>query len=455
MNNTDNKLDELLRSRLEQFTPEPPPGVWEKVQAGLAASERKKRVIWLRWVAVAAVLLIALTTGILTLRENQVELPQVAVKPAEPLSKTPQEEHEIAKGHSPASVTLPTDVPGQATPSMIPASTESAGKSLPESLALIALPARESLPALQTITATIRNPFLETRLHPLNYPGMNGRESLDPVWVASAMDYPEPDRGQKNWKVGVQLSPYYSSYSADHSESYARNMTYSENRSQAELGAGISVQYKASDKWRIESGVYYSQTGDKSANSGNLFGANADFAPSTTTAGSYFNTAVKLSRGEMAMNSTAGVIQFSKPPSNSELITIPETLAGLSSVMLTPGEFYQVFDFMEIPLNVRYRLFDSSFTLELLSGVSTNILVGNNVYMGTGPSRENVGRTGNISQFCFAGVVGVGVNYPVGKNLSISLEPRASYYLNSINQSRDVDFRPWKVGIYTGLNYEF
>lgn len=458
MNMDDKILDELFRSRLEHFAPEPPPGLWDKVLAGLDTRERKERPIWYWWAAVAAVLLIALTTGILTLNRSPQELPQVAEKPAESPSTTIP------------SVAITPDIPSlnqtaanTATPlspadKIIPVSFQTAElteEAIPEVNTLLSASTRESLSALKMIEGIIRTTFSENRLHHVPLREMKFREADERILIASVAKYPETENEQKTWKVGVQISPYYSSYSADHSSSYARNMTYTGDHSQAELGAGVSVQYKTSEKWRIESGLYYSQTGDKSANSGNLFAAKGDFAADSETAGSYFNTRVNLSDGEMAMNSTAGVIRFSQKPTHAEMVTLPETYSSLNSVMLTPADFFQVFDFMEIPVNVRYRLVDSSFSLEMMGGISTNILVGNNVYMGTGPTRENVGTTGDISAVSFAGNMGLGFNFPLGKNLALSLEPRASYYLNSINKNNEVDFRPWKVGIYTGLNYEF
>jgi len=35
------------------------------------------------------------------------------------------------------------------------------------------------------------------------------------------------------------------------------------------------------------------------------------------------------------------------------------------------------------------------------------------------------------------------------------VEPRASYYLNSLSQRDDLVYRPWKVGLVTGLTYGF
>ena len=198
-----------------------------------------------------------------------------------------------------------------------------------------------------------------------------------------------------------------------------------------------------------------SKTGGSSGNSIQLNGIKDDYASLSSSAEKYFNTGVSLSRGQMAMNSTAGVIKFSRTPTNAELVSMPETAADRVTAMLTPGEFSQVFNYVEIPLFARYQLIDARLDVELMGGLSTNLIVGNNVFMESNSRRELVGSTQDINTVNFSGTAGVGLIYAVGRNLSMSVEPRLSYYLNSINHSGDVNFKPWRVGVFTGLSYEF
>jgi opacity protein-like surface antigen len=232
-------------------------------------------------------------------------------------------------------------------------------------------------------------------------------------------------------------------------------MTYAEDNMQASLGGGFSVQYKTTSRWRVETGMYYSKTGGSSGNSIQLNGIRADYSSASSSAEKYFNTGVSMDGGQMAMNSTAGVIKFSRTPANTELVSMPETSANLSTAMLTPGEFSQVFNFVEIPLFARYQLIDARLGVELMGGLSTNLMVGNNVFMESYSGRELVGNTEDINTVNFSGTTGVGLIYALGKNLSMSVEPRLSYYLNSINHSGEVNFKPWRVGVFTGLSYEF
>lgn len=159
--------------------------------------------------------------------------------------------------------------------------------------------------------------------------------------------------------------------------------------------------------------------------------------------------------GQMAMNSTAGVIEFSGTPRGTEVATGVEDLYGGSNTLLTNSEFSQVFDFIEIPLYVRYNILDAKIGVQIMGGLNAGIIAGNNVFMENRFGTQNVGKTQDISTLNISGTVGFGLNYDISRRISMAVEPRLNYYLNSINQNPDVMFRPYRIGVYTGLYYQF
>ena len=210
----------------------------------------------------------------------------------------------------------------------------------------------------------------------------------------------------------------------------------------------------------MESGLYYAQNGQKSENSLQLFsfGQSADFmynaAPESRK--SFSSNAVNVENGNLEMNSTAGVIAFDGTPKGAEVTADFESLsAGNTNALISNGEFSQVFQFVEIPLYFRYRLVDLKFGVDLLGGVNAGVVVGNNAYIDNEFGLQNIGETRDISTLNLSGTVGVGLNYALSKNLSLAVEPRLNYYLNSINKNPEVEYRPYRVGFYTGLYYEF
>lgn len=487
----DERFDGLFRGRLEHYTPEPPPGVWERVEATLSEKKKPAGLFPYRWAAAAAVLLIAMISGLLfndhfrdttrqTASETAVTAPLSGETPAVGPATTPAtgtsitDQQPLTAAASPASPVTETthtppplgasgddrpadrEIPGFLSGENTPSSpTETAAPAARFSLRELASLSGRVISSLYAGTPSLR--FREKHKTPALQP------AVSPEWIAMAgsgspgASRRDLGKGSGEWSVGMLLTPAYASYSADHTPEYARNMTSSASHAQATVGAGIAVSYKASPRWRVESGIYYSRSGDESENAGPLF-ASGDYYDNVNLSGDamkYFNTAVTLDNGQMAMNSTAGVIAFSKTPRNTEFIALPESFAGVTTSMLTPGKFYQVFDFMEIPLTARYRLIDAAIPVELIGGVSTNMVIGNNVFTEGGAGRENVGQTADISTVNLAGIMGVGIGIPLGKNLTLSLEPRASYFLQSMNHSGAVDFRPWKTALYTGLSWDF
>jgi hypothetical protein len=264
------------------------------------------------------------------------------------------------------------------------------------------------------------------------------------------------DKEQSGWKMGLNVSPGYSSYAAKHGETYASNMTSETGDGNTNLSGGISVQYKTGKKVRVESGIYYAQNGQKTGSSPMYSGLRSQADYVAAPAGNlYFNTPVSMENNQMAMNSTAGIIEFEGLPKGAEIAANLETYGLYSNSLMTRGELSQVFDFVEIPLYLRYLLLDSKMDVELVGGVNAGLVVGNNVYIDNEYGLQNIGKTRDISTVNISGTIGLGLNYALGRNLSLALEPRLNYYLNSLNRNPEVDFRPYRVGIYTGLYYEF
>ena len=90
-----------------------------------------------------------------------------------------------------------------------------------------------------------------------------------------------------------------------------------------------------------------------------------------------------------------------------------------------------------------------------MGGINAGLVVGNNAYIDNSYGLQNIGETEDISTLNLAGTIGVGLNYTLGKHISMAVEPRLNYYFNSINDNPEVVFIPYRIGVFTGLYYEF
>jgi len=263
------------------------------------------------------------------------------------------------------------------------------------------------------------------------------------------------EKKEMEWELGLRLTPAYASQSTGYSAAYASNLSNTASSGQTGVGGGISVGMKASKRWRVESGLYYSRSDVSQRRTSSFASSNADYFAMASADKNFYSNRITMENGMLALNTPAGKIHIDQVPQQSKLVSGAETAIGMNTILLTPDDFLQVFDFLELPLTARYQILDGKMVLELQSGLSANFVVGNQVFVGEGSDRQYLGRTSNIAPLGFSGMAGLGFSYPLSKKIAITLEPRASYWFSSMNNSGEVTFKPWKIGVVSGLTFGF
>ena len=115
----------------------------------------------------------------------------------------------------------------------------------------------------------------------------------------------------------------------------------------------------------------------------------------------------------------------------------------------------QNFNYLELPLIVKYKLIDKKVDVNVFSGLNANFLVGNSVYFEHQNERIDVGKTTETKKFNYSGIIGLGFEYEISSRIRLNLEPTLKYYLNSINISKPLDTHPYYFGFFTGISYLF
>jgi len=110
---------------------------------------------------------------------------------------------------------------------------------------------------------------------------------------------------------------------------------------------------------------------------------------------------------------------------------------------------------VEVPLYLRFLIVDSKIDVEMMGGLNAGLVVGNHVFIDNEFGTQDIGKTRDISNVNLSGTFGIGFTYALGRHFSLAVEPRMNYYMNSINRNPDVEFRPYRVGVYTGFYYAF
>ena len=461
--------DQIFRNKLENYSVDPPEHIWTGVQEQLLRNKKSRRIIYTRWISAAAAILLAFlggwyfnhnadTTQTITSEKSNIQPTEnnrnketePELKNVEPVKNKQEFIASAVKKEK-----TETDINKQTVASLKPEAkvnvTSSENRSR-ETLNFKELEGREP--------DFIFNEKRKIKL-PQNHQfstSMNDLTETDRVLIASnTADYKNLKNENKHWKLGMMVSPGYSSQVANHSDGYSTNMIYSTNSGSANVTGGISVQVKTSKRISVESGVYYDKNGQKEEQLFQFFGMAKQNEPIEMSPGDAAfsgNTAVKDSR--VALNSNAGVIALDNYAYGLEVSGNMESLVSeAANAYVTSGEVSQVFDFIQIPLYLRYKVVDSRFDVEMIGGFNAGMLVGNNAYINNDFGSQNIGKTKDISPFSVSGTLGVGLNYKLSNHFSIGAEPRFNYFLSSINKNPDVSYKPYRIGFYTGIYYEF
>ena len=250
--------------------------------------------------------------------------------------------------------------------------------------------------------------------------------------VAKTTNVPE-DR----WDVAPNFAPvYYNSLS----EGSSIDPSFADNNQSGDVNFsyGVQVSYNINDRLSVRSGVSnvdlsYSTTGLE------LGTAPVSAAlQSVNYGGDRQSVVTALDKGTLAAQASAG-----NPLDN---IT-PKSTQG-------EVELIQNINYYEVPLELKYALLNDKFGVNVIGGFSTLFLGNNEVSVQAGDFRDILGEANNLSSISFTTNVGLGFDYKISKKLKFNIEPMFKYQLNPYTDT-SVSFKPYYVGIYSGLSFKF
>ncbi|MEL6989030.1 MAG: hypothetical protein AAGK97_14555, partial [Bacteroidota bacterium] len=68
--------------------------------------------------------------------------------------------------------------------------------------------------------------------------------------------------------------------------------------------------------------------------------------------------------------------------------------------------------------------------------------------------QSNLGTANGLNNVSFTTNIGLGVNYKMTDKIKFNVEPSLKYQLNAFDESVG-DFKPYFIGLYTGVSYRF
>lgn len=458
MKNKVEKIDQYFKEHFEQFEQQPPETVWKTVASRLGHQRKKGMIVLIFRVAAGMALLLSLGIAyyFLNRSERPVHAPGLSEnKEAGAPNRTRGEQS------NPVEKQIETVLSATTTPFERPGPVG-------EVFYIKSAIERNDPEHLEPIG---------TDLLTNDVPGMPFRTvSLSPVIAREedlAMLLPETDSAappdalkQKHWSLGSEFAPLYSyrTLTSDFPEpDFVSNLNKSESGILA-YATGIRVAFSAGRRISVQSGMYYSRYGQQKSNIETFDYSNTEVTANETARATYL--AISNSTGIIYSNNpeNAGFYKTntyaagSKDPNTDQMSF--SGLNGFSTINPAPAEesditVEQLFDYLELPLTVKYKIIDRKFDFSLSGGFITNFLVGNTVKLEQNGETTRFGKTDEINQINYLGSVGLGFEYPLVSGFSISIEPRLRYYLNPIDKSTNVNVHPYSFGLFAGISYKF
>ncbi len=290
---------------------------------------------------------------------------------------------------------------------------------------------------------TVLGPFLKS-FNPSHETSIKIREPELQYFPENIITKPE-----NRWSIAALASPtYYSSFNSGN-DGLSKQLMESEEPLFSYSG-GVAFSYKISKRFSIQSGLYYSSLGQKVEGINSFSG----FKPYDNAKGV----------DNFKVLTTNGTIHTSNPDvflvadgSDRILTDFTNDVIDPKKANLQPvnSSLNQNFSYLELPVVLRYKIVDKTIGINLIGGISYNLLVNNIVYTTLDGNRYPVGDTKGLNPLTLSSSLGMGMEYKVSGKLSLNLEPTLRYYINPFSVTTGSYTHPYSFGIFSGLSYKF
>lgn len=252
---------------------------------------------------------------------------------------------------------------------------------------------------------------------------------------AQAIAETSKENSKNRWAVSPNIAPvYYSSLSNGSSI----DPSFSDNSQNGDinLSYGVQVSYEVSNRLSIRSGI----------SDVNLSYTTGDIDLGTGPVSVALKSIDYIGKESVIIPVDKGT--FSSTPSNGTFGDIvPKSTSGTA-------EINQRISYFEVPLELKYALTTSKIGIHMIGGISTLFLGENEVIVTDGSFSNTLGEANNLNDLSFTTNIGLGFDYKISQKFKFNIEPMFKYQLNPYSDS-SVDFKPYYLGVYSGLSFKF
>jgi len=413
-------IDRVFQENLKDLEIYPSKVVWNNIEKSLHETNYKKKItLWQRLSGVAMVLVLFLsggiwynnsktvTTSINNVSENKVD--KVAVENQIPVIQIPKNKYDNL-------------VQGQKSKREKLIKTEPIFVKNPNSNVIV------TSSDISTVYQTIENKYI-----------VNKKDFIDEIKNKNVIADADIENrikednkeivNNKKWSVGPTVAPvYYNTLQSG--SSISDNLSNNSKSADDALSVGVKVNYQLTKKIQIQSGLN-----------------KVELAYNTEDVNAYISS-VKNADNNINTNKPGVIVT---PISN-----LQNDLPSLNDINKSSvsGTLNQSIEYFELPIEMKYNLYDKKVGLNLVGGFSTFILTKNTVTIASQNNITNLGESNNLNSFNFSGNLGVDLDYKINKSWYLNVAPMFKYQFNTYSNNSG-NFRPYYFGVYSGLNYKF
>lgn len=241
----------------------------------------------------------------------------------------------------------------------------------------------------------------------------------------------EKEEKQSRWAVSTNASPVYFNSIAEGSSLDSR---FNSNKKEYNntLSFGLGLNYSINKKLVLKTGIN-----------------NLSLDYNTSDISFYQSTSSKPIE-HVDVNSRGRMINIeSKLEDNGTFISVTGNLLNKFD-----GVINQKISYIEVPVELGYKILDRKFGIELIGGLSTLFLNNNSVSVVTNGQEMNIGKANNLNNIHFSSNVGLGFKYSFWKSFNANFQPMFKYQINTFSENSS-NFKPYFIGLYTGISFSF
>lgn len=268
----------------------------------------------------------------------------------------------------------------------------------------------------------------------------NNTETIEDVIAKNNEDLKE-EKHFNRWSVAPNAAPVYFNTLGEGS-SIGGQFNTNNKTGEVNMSYGINASYAINKKLSVRSGINRVNLGYNTNNVAVFDRANA------TTVNTLSSLKQNQSSDVVNRNIETDVSLISAETVKTSKIT-PEAFSTASSANIN-----QSLGFIEVPVEFQYIVSDKKMGLNVIGGFSSFFLNSNELFSETNDSRTLIGEAVNVNRVSYSANFGLGLHYKMTKKINFNFEPMFKYQINTFNNTSG-DFKPFFIGVYTGVGFKF